>query len=380
MSGSRIQTSFTRLLGIEHPIAALNRSPSVVAEVTKAGGLGVLAATAYDASELDAQLTWIEEQIGDLPYGVDLLVPAKTADTDSDELIAGLRAQIPAEHTRFVAELLRRYDIPPVADDEIRYTEQRAVGSHPSAVSQLLDVAFGHRIGLVANALGPPPAGLIERARTRNVIVASLVGSTTHAERQLAAGVDVLIAQGTEAGGHTGSVASMVLTPEVVQLAQGIPVLSAGGIGSGAQMAAALTLGAAGVWCGSVWLSSTEDITPVSVKRKFLAASSADTLRSRARTGKPARQLRSAYHDEWERPDSPQPLPMPLQGLLTMDAWNRIYAAAEAGHAGAVELETFFVGQIVGSFHDLRPTAEITQNMVTECLARIASLQSIVSS
>jgi NAD(P)H-dependent flavin oxidoreductase YrpB (nitropropane dioxygenase family) len=163
-----------------------------------------------------------------------------------------------------------------------------------TAGERLLDVAFSHRIGLVANALGPPPAGLIERARARNVVAAGLVGSTTHAERQLAAGVDVLIAQGTEAGGHTGSVASMVLTPEVVQLAHGIPVLSAGGIGSGAQMAAALTLGAAGVWCGSVWLSSTEDITPVSVKRRFLAASSADTLRSRSRTGKPARQLRSA--------------------------------------------------------------------------------------
>ena len=205
-------------------------------------------------------------------------------------------------------------------------------------------------------------------------MVAALVGAPGHAERQLAAGVDLLIAQGTEAGGHTGTIATMVLTPEVVALAGSRPVLAAGGIASGAQMAAALALGAAGVWCGSVWLSSHEDVANQAIKAKFLAATSADTVRSRARTGKPARQLRSAWFDEWERAGSPDPLPLPLQPMLVSDAWSRIDAAADAGHEGALALQSFFVGEVVGSFRELRPVAEITRQLAADCEQRIADL------
>ena len=205
-------------------------------------------------------------------------------------------------------------------------------------------------------------------------MVAALVGAPKHAERQLAAGVDLLVAQGTEAGGHTGTIATMVLTPEVVALASGRPVLAAGGIASGAQMAAALALGAAGVWCGSVWLSSHEDVANQAIKAKFLAATSADTVRSRARTGKPARQLRSAWFDEWERAGGPDPLPLPLQPMLVSDAWSRIDAAADAGHEGALALQSFFVGQVVGSFRELRPAAEITRQLAADCERRIADL------
>ena len=186
--------------------------------------------------------------------------------------------------------------------------------------------------------------------------------------------MDVLIAQGTEAGGHTGTIATMVLTPEIVGIAGGRPVLAAGGIASGRQMAAALALGAAGVWCGSVWLCSEEDVANQAVKAKFMAAASSDTVRSPARTGKPARQLRTAWHDEWERPGSPAPLPMPLQPLLVNEAWQRIDAAAAAGHEGALRLESFFVGQVVGSFDAIRPAAEITRQIVAECELRIAEL------
>jgi len=151
-------------------------------------------------------------------------------------------------------------------------------------------------------------------------------------------------------------------------------VLAAGGIASGRQMAAALALGAAGVWCGSVWLSSEEDVANQALKAKFLAASSSDTLRSPTRTGKPARQLRTAWHDEWERPGSPGPLPMPLQPMLVNEAWYRIDAAAAAGHEGALRLESFFIGQVVGSFDAVRPAAEITRRMAADCEQRIADL------
>ena len=371
-----MRTALTELLGVPYPIVGFNRSPGVVAEVTKAGGFGVLGASAYTPGELDAQLTWIEKQVDGRPYGVDLLVPEKFAAGDPDNLVASLRAQIPRQHLDFVDGLLAKYDIPevPVAPraDEI------AAGFTPNGAEPLLDVAFSHRISLIANALGTPPAGLVARAKKAGVAVAALVGQAKHARRQLDAGVDVLIAQGTEAGGHTGEIATMVLTPEIVGIAGGRPVLAAGGIASGRQMAAALALGAAGVWCGSVWLCSDEDVAVQAIKSKFLAAASSDTLRSPTRTGKPARQLRTAWHEEWLRPDSPAALPLPLQMMLVTEAWRRIDAAAEAGHEGALRLESFFVGQVVGSFDAVRPAAEVTRQIMADCEQRIRELGSLL--
>lgn len=374
-----IRTPFTDLIGIQHPLVGFNRSPAVVAEVTRAGGLGVLAATAYTPAELDAQLTWIEEQVDGRPYGVDLLVPEKVAVGDPDDLIASLRSQIPDEHRRFVADLLAKYEIPELPSDATPLiNDDIAAALNPDGVDALLDVVFEHPIALVANALGTPPTSLVERAKANGIVVAALVGQAKHARRQVAAGVDVLIAQGTEAGGHTGTIATTVLTPEVVSVAAGRPVLAAGGIATGEQMAAGLALGAAGVWCGSVWLNSFEDITPLPIKQKFLAAASIDTVRSPLRTGKPARQLRSAYHAEWDGPDSPSPLPMPLQPMLVNEAFNRIDAAAADGHAGALELETFFIGQVVGSFTTLRPAREITLDMVADCEERLRALAAAI--
>lgn len=368
-----MRTALTDLLGVEAPLVGFNRSPGVVAEVSRAGGFGVLAATMYTPAELDAQLTWIEQQVDGRPYGVDLLVPGNVVHGDPADLLASLRAQIPDSHVRFVAGLLERYGIPAAT----RPREQDGgllANFDATGVEALLDVVFAHPVALVANALGPPPATMVERAKAAGVAVASLVGKAEHARRQLDAGVDVLVAQGTEAGGHTGTIATTVLTPEIVDLAGDVPVLAAGGIASGRQMAAALALGAAGVWCGSVWLSSHEDITPDPVKRKFLAAGSGDTLRSPTRTGKPARQLRSAWHDEWERPGSPAPLPMPLQPMLTGEAWDRIDEAAEAGHPGATALESYYIGQVVGGFTELAPAAEITRRMIDDCRTRLTDL------
>jgi NAD(P)H-dependent flavin oxidoreductase YrpB (nitropropane dioxygenase family) len=374
-----IRTKFTDLMGIQHPLVGFNRSPAVVAEVSKAGGLGVLAATAYTPEELDAQLTWIEEQVRDRPYGVDLLVPEKVALGDPNDLLASLRAQISEEHRRFIESLLQKYQVPELPSDTVPLVnDDIAAAINPEGVEALLDVVFDHPIALVANALGTPPASLVDRAKAKGVVVAALVGQAKHARRQVAAGVDVLIAQGTEAGGHTGTIATTVLTPEVVSVAEGRPVLAAGGIATGEQMAAGLALGAAGVWCGSVWLNSFEDITPLAIKQKFLKASSNDTVRSPLRTGKPARQLRSAYHLEWDARGAPAPLPMPLQPILVNDAFSRIDAAAGDGHAGALELETFFVGQVVGAFTELRSTREITLGIVDDCEKRLRALAAAI--
>ncbi|BBH69904.1 monooxygenase [Actinoplanes sp. OR16] len=368
-----MRTALTDLLGVDHPVVGFNRSPAVVAAVTNAGGFGVLAGSAFTPAELDAQLSWIEEQVGGRPYGVDLLVPEKLVAGE----VAALRAQIPEEHFAFVAELLDRYDIPQAATSG-EEAGRFAANLDPAGAAALLDVAFRHDITLFANALGAPPPGVVERCKAAGVVVAALVGQAKHARRQLDAGVDLLIAQGTEAGGHTGTIATMVLTPEIVEIAGDRPVLAAGGIASGSQMAAALALGAAGVWTGSVWLSSEEDVANQAIKSKFLAATSSDTLRSPTRTGKPARQLRTAWHDAWEAAGSPRPLPMPLQPLLVAEAWQRIDAAAQDGHPGALELESFFIGQVVGGFTEVRPAAEILRDLVTGCEQRIRALNGIL--
>ena len=365
-----MRTPLTDLVGIAHPLVGFSRSPGVVVAVSRAGGLGVLAATAYSPEDLDAQLTWIEGELDGRPFGVDVLIPATSATGDAADLVASLRAQIPDEHRAFVAELLARYEIPEHTGRG-SFSDEVVVGMGSAGAGPLLEVAFSHRIALIANALGPAPEALIERGRTAGVPVAALVGSARHARHQLERGVDLLIAQGTEAGGHTGTVATMVLTPEIVELAGEVPVLAAGGIATGAQMAAALTLGAAGVWCGSVWLRSEEDITLRPIKEKFLAAETTSTVRSPARTGKPARQLRSAWHDEWEAAGAPPVLPLPLQPLLANDAWNRIDAAAQAGHPGALALESFFIGQVVGGFRRLEPAYDIATGLIAGCEQRL---------
>ncbi|WP_447925471.1 nitronate monooxygenase [Georgenia muralis] len=366
-----MRTAFTDLVGVEHPLAGFNRTPAVVVEVSRAGGLGVLGATMYTPDQLDAQLTWIEEQLGGRPYGVDVLVPARS------RTAVGPDPAIPAEHRAFVDALLEKYGIPPLSepvDPFGRIDASLETNTSAGLVEALLDVTFAHRPALVANALGTPPPAMLERARAAGVPVAALVGKREHAERQLAAGVDLLIAQGTEAGGHTGGVATMVLTPEVVAVAGDVPVLAAGGIATGPQLAAALALGAAGGWAGSVWLASHEDVAGRAIKDKLLAASSSDTVISTSRTGKPARQLASAWLAEWAAPGAPAPLPLPLQPMLVREAWERIDAAAERGVAAARDLESFFVGQVVGSMTELRPTADIVRDIVTGCEARLREL------
>ena len=375
----QMRTPVCDLVGAPHPLFGFSRSPGVVAAVTNAGGVGVLPAHHYAPDELDEVLTDLDRAVGDRRYGIDLVVPPmETEGTDHQQVIAEMKARIPAESLDFVDRLLERHRVPtgyePVESHGRLGPEEAAAGVNPSWVEPLLEVAFKHQIGLVANALGTPPPTLLDCCRDAGVPIAALVGSKKHALRQLEAGVDILVAQGTEAGGHTGTIATMVLTPEIVDVAGYTPVLAAGGVASGRQMAAALALGAQGAWAGSVWLSSHEDITVDSVKRKFLAASAEDTVRSTTRTGKPARQLRSAWHDAWEEPNAPRTIGLPLQLMLTSRAWERIDAAAEKGHEGALALESFFIGQVVGSFSELRPAYDIARSIIEECDAVLAYL------
>lgn len=364
------------MLGVEFPICAFSHCRDVVAAVTNAGGFGVLGAVAHSPKRLDSELTWIEEQTGGKPYGVDLLLPPKYVGADTGG-INSRQAQdlLPAEHRAFLEEMMVRYGVAPHVDAQD--TVRGGLNVSPKGYEPLLEVAFAHRMRMIASALGPPPADLVERAHNQDVLVAALAGTNEHARRHAAAGVDLVVAQGTEAGGHTGEVSTMVLVPEVVDAVAPTPVLAAGGIARGRQIAAALALGAEGVWCGSVWLTTEEAETVPVVRDKFLAASSSDTVRSRSLTGKPARMLRTAWTQEWERPDTPDPLGMPLQTALVTDSQVRINQAAANPEAKARELATYFIGQVVGSLDRVRPTRAVVLDMVEEYIDTIGRLDGL---
>jgi len=365
------------LFGIEYPILAFSHCRDVVAAVSKAGGMGVLGAVTYSAEQLEVELKWIEEEIGERPYGIDVLIPASLSGlenvTREDLAKVDVGQLLPEEHREFVDKLLDAYGIPPIAD---RHEPSARGISGLSLPTALVDVALDHPIKLVASALGPPPASVVEAAHSRGVPVAALVGTVEHALRQKEVGVDVIVAQGTEAGGHTGEIGTMVLVPEVVEAVAPVPVLAAGGIATGRQMAAAMALGAQGVWTGSVWLTTEEAETHPVVKEKLLAASSRDTVRSKSRTGKPARQLRTAWTEAWEAPESPGTLPMPLQPLLVQEALTRIDRAASAGNEGARQLVNYFVGQVVGSLNAVRPARQVVLEMAQEFADTIADMAS----
>jgi NAD(P)H-dependent flavin oxidoreductase YrpB (nitropropane dioxygenase family) len=362
-----MRTPICDTLGIEFPILAFSHCRDVVAAVSRAGGLGVLGAVAYGPERLEVELDWIEEHTGGRPYGVDLLVPATYVGVEEGGLgAAELADMIPEEHRRFVNGLLERYGVPPLAgDQQLKENAGLLSWSHRGA-KPLLDIALSRpNLRLIANALGPAPDFMVQAAHERGVAVAGLVGKRVHAERQVAAGVDIIVAQGYEAGGHTGEIATMVLVPEVVDAVGDTPVLAAGGIATGRQIAAAMALGAQGVWCGSVWLTTEEAETHPVVKEKFLAATSSDTVRSRASTGKPARQLRSAWTDAWDDPKNPDPLPMPLHGMLIAEAQVRMSRSA-ATNDGARELINYFVGQAVGQMNQVKPAAQVVLQLVEE--------------
>jgi NAD(P)H-dependent flavin oxidoreductase YrpB (nitropropane dioxygenase family) len=374
-----MKTAVTEMFGIDVPILAFTHCRDVVAAVCKAGGMGVLGAAAHTPEQLEIDLEWIEAEIGNRPYGVDLIVPAKYAGSDEGGLSIGEVAKlIPPEYVTFVEDLLRRYDVPELTDDERGRGIGGGSGDAPAPMSAgqadpQLEIALAHRTALVVNALGSPPPHMIERAKEEGRKIGALAGKAVHAQRHVNAGVDLIIAQGSEAGGHTGEIGTMVLIPEIVD-AVNVPVLGAGGIGRGRQMAAAMALGAAGVWCGSVWLTTEEAETHPVVKQKFLAATSSDTLRSRSRTGKPARQLKSAWTDEWEDPANPKPLGMPLQPVLTARAIQRIDRAAYRAGSGAEKLANYFVGQIVGTMNEVKPAAQVVFDMIDEFIESVQSL------
>jgi NAD(P)H-dependent flavin oxidoreductase YrpB (nitropropane dioxygenase family) len=366
-----LRTPICERFGIEYPIFGFTPSEHVAAAISRAGGLGVLGCVRYnDAAELETALTWMDANTDGRPYGVDVVMPTKVP-AEGTQLDLG--QYIPDGHRDFVEQTLLRLGVPPLPADEEK--RDGVLGWLHSVARAHVEVALEHPVKLIANALGSPPDDVIAAAHDRGIAVAALAGKAEHAARHVARGVDIVVAQGYEAGGHTGEIASMVLVPEVVDaVGSQVPVLAAGGIGSGRQIVAALSLGAAGVWMGSYWLTTQEYVLgtgATGLRDALLSATSSDTVRSRIYSGKPARLLKNKWTNAWDEPGAPEPLPMPLQNILVSEAHQRLM---ESGNPAVVPMP---VGQIVGRMNDVRPVADVMTALLAEAdetLARLGKL------
>jgi NAD(P)H-dependent flavin oxidoreductase YrpB (nitropropane dioxygenase family) len=377
-----MNSKICELLDIEFPLVAFTHCRDVVVAVSKAGGCGVLGAVGMSPEQLEKELKWIDDHIDGKPYGVDVLIPNKMVDQSEKFDAEKLKDMIPQEYADFRADVLENYDI--------EASELRTIDTAGSSFAQntkadgakaLLDVAFSHPIKLIANALGVPPDWMLEMGKENDVKVAALLGTAQHAINQVKAGVDILVVSGTEAGGHCGSVSTMVLIPEVHKAIQpygDVPILAAGGIVTGQQMAAAMAMGASGAWCGSVWLTTVESEVPPVIKEKMVEANSSQTVRSRSRTGKHSRQLVSPWTEAWESEQAPEPLPMPLQPMVAEPALQKVAKLAEGGHEGARDLSTYWVGQGVGLMNASISASDVVQEFKEDFIGAYERLNGFV--
>lgn len=377
-----MNSALCKTFGIEFPLFAFSHCRDVVVEVSRAGGMGVLGAVdVRSAAAFEAELKWIDEHVDGKPYGVDFIVPAKFEGKGQKQTNAQAAAGIPQEYKAFARSILARHgiDVSDLTDERFERGSKIGRNIREEGAQDLLDVALSHPLALIANALGTPPAYMLERAKAAGVPVAALVGAPEHAVKQAQAGVDLLIAAGTEAGGHCGEIGTLVLVPEVIAaleaIGSSIPVLAAGGIVTGRQMAACMAMGAAGAWTGSVWLTTPEAETSPVIREKMLAATSRGTIRSKSRTGKYCRQLRSAWTDAWEEDDAPKPLPMPLQSIISDTSMSKVLKLANGGHDGARELASYFVGQGVGLMNTSQSTRSVVMEFMQDYLVAAERLQ-----
>ncbi|HLX36859.1 MAG TPA: nitronate monooxygenase family protein [Candidatus Binataceae bacterium] len=378
-----MNTPVCKMFGIDFPLFAFTHCRDVVAAVSRAGGFGVLGATAFSPAQLEEELKWIDDHIDGKPYGVDVLIPENLSIKNEKDATRGKLAQrIPQQHKDFVRDLLAKHGIE--SSQMLEEGSLRAPDAHFSFQEEhalkLIETSFRHPVKLIANALGVPPEKMIEMGRKHGVPVAALVGAPEHAVRQAKAGVDLIVAQGGEAGGHCGEVSTIVLIPEVIRAIKpirNVPVLAAGGIMTGRQMAACMAMGAAGVWTGSVWLATQESETSEIFREKMVAARSRDTIRSKGRTGKPARQLKSAWTDAWEGAGSPGSLGMPLQSLISEPALEVAQRAAARGNPKARELVTYFVGQGVGLVDSVKTCRTVVNEFMEDFAAALSDMQAL---
>lgn len=347
-----LRTRITEMFGVDHPIFGFAHSVDVVSEVVREGGIGVFGGTRNTPDEIGEALKAIRERVGDRPFGIDLVIPRGMPEADNRE---NIESQLPDEHIAFVQHITEKYGVPAATRPGAR---SRFVRSEESARRQL-DVVLDSDVDILALGVGSPPE-VIEAAQNAGKKVISLVGSPRNARYAVDGGADIIVAQGYDAGGHTGQIGTFSLIPQIVDMAGDTPVLAAGGVVTGRHIAAALALGAQGVWMGSAWLFTKESHTEPVILEKLIQAGPEDTVISRADSGKTLRQVRTAWSEEWDQPDAPSPLKMPYQDILVGDLLGAI---------GEHEVESLMhtpVGQGVARFDRETTVAEVMEALVTE--------------
>ena len=373
-----MKTDICKKLGIEYPIFAFTHCRDVVVAVSKAGGIGVLGAVGYSPEQLKEELDWIDEHIGEYPYGVDTVIPQKYEGMDEknpEQLLESLQKMIPDGHRKFVEDLLSANGVPEAP--ETNGPKGGLLGWTEATAEPQIEEALKHKnVKLIANALGTPPADMIKKIQDKGVLLGALCGKIKQAVAHKEAGLDFIIAQGGEGGGHTGEIGSIVLWPQIVDAVDGLPVLAAGGIGNGRQMAAAMSTGVQGVWCGSLWLAVEEAAAQPAEKDSYLNATSEDTIRSKAWTGKPARMLKNKWTEAWENPENPDPLPMPLQGMITFDAMRRTSMYASSGNTQEVSFNA--AGQVIGQVKQVESVKDVIYRMINEYLDSVERLNELL--
>jgi len=356
-----LQTPLLRRMGIAHPVFGFTHNAAVVAAICRAGGYGVLGATRHTPEEIERDLAWIRQAVGKRPFGVNLVLPDGMPE-DNDR--ARIEAQLPQRHRDFVRGIAEKYAVPPGSGPGER---SKFVRSNETAAQQLA-VVMRSDVNLLACGIGSPVEA-IEQAKAAGKTVLALVGSPKHARRALAKPIDILVAQGYDAGAHTGTIGTFSLVPQIVDLAGPVPVLAAGGVATGRHIHAALAMGAQGVWMGTAWLTSAEYDMPQLLRDKLLAAGSDDTVISRADSGKTLRQIRTAWSEEWAAPGAPAPLKMPLQDILVGDLLGAIdeHQVAPLVHSPA--------GQSIAYFNQVRSVQQIMDSLIAEAEDSIARLR-----
>ncbi len=355
-----MRTKACRLMGVEKPIFGFSHSIAVTAAISRAGGLGVYGATHHQPDEILEISKHLRSLCGDRPFGLDLLLPQAVGDeTDLDTVREGL----PEEHKSFIRKLEEKYGVPAPTKPSFFADNVRS----QTLFAAQVEAALASEADVFAAAVGVP-ASVIDRAKAAGKKTIALVGAPRHAAKALEAGVDVLVAQGHDAGAHTGKIGTFSLVPQIVDLAGDTPVLAAGGVGSGRHLAAALALGAQGVWMGTAWLTTEEHAVDDIVLQKLLRAGSEDTLISRSYSGKTLRMIRTGWSDEFDAPDAPEPLKMPYQQALI----GKFLAGVREARIEPLMWEA--AGQSIAFFNEVSTVAQIVDRTMKQAEAAAAVL------
>jgi NAD(P)H-dependent flavin oxidoreductase YrpB (nitropropane dioxygenase family) len=369
-----LKTRLCELLGIEYPVLSAGMGPALIGEATgapvelvvavsEAGGCGVLGAAGFTLDELRENIRQIKAKT-DRPFGVDLLLPKNVlgkpqgedadmeADAEPDRMpFSQLLQVLPEAHRQWVEKIQKEMGLP---DVEVTLHKNLCLNMPGAAV----DVCLEEKVPLFCSGLGSP-GFMVDKAHAAGMKVLAITGNVKNARRMAAEGIDILVAQGHEGGGHTGRIGTMALLPQAIDAAGGIPVLAAGGIGDGRGLAAALAMGCDGVWVGTRFLATDEGGALQVNKERIVGAADEDTYVTRSYTGKTARSNRNRYHDIWDE-SGLDALPFPAQVLLSSALLGSFLEAGKLDYVGG------FAGQVSGLIHDIKPARRVVEEMVEE--------------